>query len=210
MPDKTADALARILSLSSSKPEASEEAQPWRPAPAPVERSPTPGDNALLSSLFFEIVDDGSHAAGSRRPRFNSAMSWTADFNEQSAEHEVEDEGEDEGPLEWAPFNAHGPESYGSFHGDPYGPGEEGHNRTALKQSTAVRAEPGPRLSPAKVSPDPAPAAVLEPYWERCDSWSSVTVVCVRVCVCACACVSVLALIELSCSRAIWKECKHI
>jgi hypothetical protein len=56
-----------------------------------VERSPTPGDNALLSSLFFEIVDDGSHEAGSRRPRFNSAMSWTADFNEHSAEHEVEE-----------------------------------------------------------------------------------------------------------------------
>ena len=81
MPDKTADALERILSLGQEK-------RGGPPAGGPAEQQyagPGPAFVAgadLLSSMFFEVTDEAPEAAAGSRPRFDSAMSWTAEYND--------------------------------------------------------------------------------------------------------------------------------
>jgi hypothetical protein len=174
MPDKTADALARILSLSgpstSESARPNEEVQPWQPAPGPVERSPTPGDHGgesnMLSSMFYELAEESSssNAAGDRRPRLGSGMSWT-DSSGNSPQSDENEGQEEAGAVEECfdePFNAHGPESYGSFHRDPFGPGDE---------ACSVKAKGVPRDSRtvSREAARPAPSPALQPFLQRCS-----------------------------------------
>jgi len=180
MPDKTADALARILSLSgpstseSASVQPNEEVQPWQPAPGPVERSPTPGDHGgesnMLSSMFYELAEESSssNAAGHThtRPRLGSGMSWT-DSSGNSPQSDENEGQEEAGAVEECfdePFNAHGPESYGSFHRDPFGPGDE---------ACSVKAKGGtvPRDSRtvSRETARPAPSSALQPFLQRCS-----------------------------------------
>ena len=182
MPDKTADALARILSLSgpstsngaspseSARPH--EEVQPWQPAPGPVERSPTPGDHGgegnMLSSMFYELAEESSssNAAGDRRPRLGSGMSWT-DSSGNSPQSDENEGQEEAGAVEECfdePFNAHGPESYGSFHRDPFGPGDEACSVKA-KGGTVPRDLRTVSRETARSVPSPA----LQPFLQRCS-----------------------------------------
>jgi len=178
MPDKTADALERILSLGQEK-------RGGPPAGGPAEQQyagPGPAFVAgadLLSSMFFEVTDEAPEAAAGSRPRFDSAMSWTAEYNdhdhvlEASAANAAADAAADaaaanaaaaaaanaaaaaanEGEDEWY---AHGPNTYGAPHVDPYGP--------------ADKDEPGPPGPPSNdFSPGSSPA-----MWGS-QGWGSTT-----------------------------------
>ena len=165
MPDKTADALARILSLSGSSSQADNRKHsddkpsfgPGQPELAGAERSTTP---ASMSCMFFEVVDDSNHAAG--LPRFGSTMSWAEEYSDSilangqqhGREHQCVDR------VEGSPWNAHGPENYGSFKTDPYGPGD-----------WSPQCEPTPQATSTTSAPfDSKKDAVLVHYRERCDS----------------------------------------
>ncbi len=155
MPEKTAEALERILSLSSAKVDA--EPMAW---PAEQYRGTVPpvagvDEQPLLSSMFFEVVaDEATKAAAGTLPRCGSAMSWTVDYNNH---HQVLEANAD-GALaagqsqkdDHAPWCAHGPIAYGAPHVDPYGP--------------ADKDEPGPVGPPSSdFSPSPSPVMWPQP-----------------------------------------------
>ena len=128
MPEKTAEALERILSLSSANVDSP-------PSAGPSEQYAGPGgpafqqgtdEQALLSSMFFEVVDE---QAGTR-PRFDSSMSWSAEYNDH--DHVLEGNADDAAAAggqsqdgDDAPWYAHGPTTYGAPHVDPYGPADK-------------------------------------------------------------------------------------
>ena len=127
MPEKTAEALERILSLSSAKVDSP-------PSAGPTEQYAGPGgpafqgaeEQALLSSMFFEVVDEQSGT----RPRCDSSMSWSADYNDH--DHVLEGNADDAAAGggqsqdgDDAPWYAHGPTTYGAPHVDPYGPADK-------------------------------------------------------------------------------------
>jgi hypothetical protein len=154
MPEKTAEALERILSLSSAKVDlapASLPAEQYRgtggPAFAGVD------EQALLSSMFFEVVaDEATKAAAGTLPRCGSEMSWTMDYNNHDQVLEANTDGAaaadqlQNGDQE--PWYAHGPITYGAPHVDPYGP--------------ADKDEPGPVGPPSSdFSPSSSPSPVM-------------------------------------------------
>lgn len=128
MPDKTAEALERILSLSSAKVDAV-------PAALPAEQyrgtaGPTFAgvDEQLLSSMFFEVgADEASKAAEGALPRCGSATSWIM------AHHNHDQVLNTDGAAaadhlqngDQAPWYAHGPITYGAPHVDPSGPADK-------------------------------------------------------------------------------------
>lgn len=101
MPEQTALALEHILSLSSKKENTLRNAlvlerslslwsskTPNAKGSAPISKSSTNreqemgDDRALVSSMFFEVVDPAATSAeGGSRPRFSSAMSWTHEYD---------------------------------------------------------------------------------------------------------------------------------
>ena len=154
MPDKTADALERILSLGHAKrdePPAAGPAEHQYAAPGPA----FVGEGDLLSSMFYEVTDEAPQAgAGSEsRQRFDSGMSWAAEFNDH--DHVLEATAADaatdaaaaasEGVGEEGPWYAHGPNTYGAFHVDPYGPADKDEP-----------GPPGPPTNDFSLGPSPA------------------------------------------------------
>ena len=172
MPDQTADALERILSLSSATTHASQASQASHCDPAPAcgprdeHAVPGPGacapeacegDHGLLSSMFFEVVDEleGDDGEGNGRPRFDSAMSWTADYNDHVLDASGT-EGANGSHSDSAPWLAHGPNTYGAPHHDPYGP--------------ADKDDDGPAGLPANCDPA-TPSATWNADWGRGKSF---------------------------------------
>jgi hypothetical protein len=132
MPEQTACQLERILSLSSKSNDAP------APGPAVMYAAPGPqmpmqearGDQSMLSCMFFEVVDQEDDMAessgeGEARPRFESGMSWTADYDDRTPQH------------------AHGPGNYGAPHVDPYGPTDRDDAGPGLPPALNAGSSPG-------------------------------------------------------------------
>ena len=123
MPNATADALARILSLSSSDTDD----VPCAGPKACASTSPAPhneddhNDQMLFASLFYEINDESSEFDGSRH-RCSSGLSLADCCHDHVLDVHHSSDAHPEFYEDAAPWNAHGPDAYGSPHQDPYGP----------------------------------------------------------------------------------------
>jgi len=165
MPEQTALILERILSLSSAPAPGPSRASNHNAADAPENGGCS--DQALLSSMFYEVVDDHQGAAVPGRTRFdsNGGMSWTQEnnypdnYNDHVLEHQNLNEDDDQNAPagDESPYSAHhGPDTYGEPHMDPYGPID--------------RAEAGPSAPPDNHPSPSSPLSLWVEDWESGES----------------------------------------
>jgi len=147
MPDKTADALERILSLS-SKSSAPAPASALSADPADHDAPPTAGPSdaqaeghgghvfgAVLPAVFFEFIDEHAEGAGVG-PVMSGPASWIAEPSPAVLDSTMLDD-------DASPWNAHGPSTYGAPHVDPYGPADKDEEAGAGPELTDIDRDAG-------------------------------------------------------------------